>query len=890
MRSSYTFLKNYFNSFSIALLSLFLILGINGNIYGQLSVSTNFANNNGASVIIFTFYNGNSYPVDIKSIGTYAGTTGAKTAQLWTKPVTGFGQATNASVNVTNGWTLQSTESVTTTANTTATVGATAPIILSGITFSVPANSYYLFCVSLGTSIRYSTLGTQPGIFTSDGCTINCTAGNGFGGSLTSPANTPRGFIGIINFAPSYIPTPLDLGVSSFLKPLGSKKCFGTDTIVVRLKNYGTATADFSVTPTDLTVITTGPNAGTYTLAINSGTLASNATEDFTLSTTYDLSNIGTYKLKGYTTVAGDGSPLNDTTNLTITKKPFFTTSVLPNDSLCLGVPAQLNANISPLKQVGSGIIANSSTAYPAPYGNNYEAAKHQFLFLASELTSAGLSAGNINSISFNATNLNGTDPLTNYNISIATTTLNNITTFQTTGFTNYFSATSYTPVLGTNSHLFSSPFIWDGTSNIVIETCFDNSATVATNNVSITQSSTPFTSSIWFRADNNFTVCSTSTTSSGTMSQRPNISFEQPTVITYSWSPALELSATNIPNPIAIVSSSRTYSVSGTISGCMSYDTVRIYIKPTPAPDLGKDSVYCNLPVIINANTIADSYLWSNNTTGASLNVTGPGEYWVKATNTNGCESSDTVLVSLGALPIVTLGPDTAYCQGSTINLYAGFGNGNTYLWNTGSTASFITTGVTGTYSVVVTNSIGCKSSDIINVTSKLKPTVSMVFIGATTFCAADGIAKTLSEGTPSGGTYIGAGVNSISFLPNQAGQGTHIIIYTYTGPNGCSNTAKDTLIVNACVGIDEISQVNALNVCPNPNSGIFTLEINTNSTINGKISLASIDGKIVFNELLSGNGLITKSINITDLANGIYYLKLETEDGIKTYKVLKQ
>ena len=52
----------------------------------------------------------------------------------------------------------------------------------------------------------------------------------------------------------------------------------------------------------------------------------------------------------------------------------------------------------------------------------------------------------------------------------------------------------------------------------------------------------------------------------------------------------------------------------------------------------------------------------------------------------------------------------------------------------------------------------------------------------------------------------------------------------------------------------------------------------------------ITSIDGKVVLNDVIEGNGLITKSINIYDLANGIYYLKLETKDAIKTYKVLKQ
>lgn len=684
-------------------------------------------------------------------------------------------------------------------------------------------------------------------------------------------------------------PSPLDLGVSALINPLTSKRCYAVDTIVARVKNFGSATADFAVNATTVTVNTSGPNASTYTLALSTGTIASNASQDYTMTTTYNLSNIGTYKLKAYTTVVGDGSVLNDTTNLTVTRSPIFTTSALPNDSVCLGIPVQLNANFSPTKQLGTGILENTSTSYPAPFGNFYEGAKHQFLFLASELTAAGLVAGNINSMAFNATNLNGTDPLTNYNVAIATTTLTNITAFQTTGFTTYFSSASYVPVLGANTHTFSTPYVWDGVSNLIIETCFNNTPAGYSNNVSVTQSSTPFTSTVWRNADGVAALC-TQTTTSGSMNQRPNIAFEQPATITYTWSPAIELSASSISNPIANVTSTRTYTITGLTSGCMTYDTIQIFVKPTPTPNLGNDTLFCSLPVVLNANTTANSYLWNNASIGSSLNITTPGKYWVRGTNTNGCSNTDTIQVGLGASPIVTLGPDTAFCQGSNINLYAGVGTGNVYVWSTGATTSSISVNAIGTYSVLVTNTIGCQSSDIINVTSKVKPAVSLAFAAPTTFCVDDNTSKLLIEGTPSGGTYIGAAITGNNFIANQAGQGSHIVLYTIVGANGCSNTAKDTLTVNACVGIDELTNEMNFNVYPNPTTGIFTLDLTTNSDLKGVLYITSIDGKVVLTDVIEGNGLISKSINISDLANGIYYLKLETKDTIKTYKVLKQ
>lgn len=686
----------------------------------------------------------------------------------------------------------------------------------------------------------------------------------------------------------------IDVGVSAILKPLDNgSKCFnGTDTIKLQIKNNHTATHDISVRNIPVKVIVSGPNPQTYTLALTSGTLAGGATLDTTITLNYDMSRTGIYNFKAFTELPFDASSANDTITLSITKKPIFTITATPNDSVCRGTAVQLQVNTNTTNSVGTGTIVNTSTSYPAPYGNFYEGARHQFLFLASELSASGLVAGNINSISFNATNLNASDPLINYNVAVSTTTLISLSAIQTTGFTTYFSTPSYTPVVGTNLHTFSTPFVWDGVSNIIIETCFNNTPNGFSNNVSVSQSTTPFVSSIWYRMDGDPSVCS-STTVSGSMSQRPNVNFGQPSSLSYNWGPASGLSATNISNPlVASLNNTSVYTVTLTnnTSGCSAKDTIQLFVKPTPSPSLGNDSLFCSLPVTINANTAASNYLWNTGSIGSSLNVTSPGKYWVRATNTNGCVATDTMLVSLGYPPVVTLGADTAYCQGGTIKLYAGYGIGNVYQWNTGATTSSITVGTTGTYSVVVTNTLGCKASDTINVTSKPLPSVSLVFGGQTSFCPTDLTGRPLTEGTPSGGTYIGGGVTGNTFYPNQATQGTHVIIYSYTGANGCSNTAKDTLKVNACVGVEELTDNIGLNVYPNPNSGIFTLELNSSSDIDGHVHLMSIDGKLIYTEAISGNGLIKKSINISELADGIYYLRIETKTAVKTFKVLKQ
>jgi Lamin Tail Domain len=74
-----------------------------------------------------------------------------------------------------------------------------------------------------------------------------------------------------------------------------------------------------------------------------------------------------------------------------------ITSTVRPN--------VQINGQL-----IGTGTIQNSSTDYPAPYGNWYFGARHQLLFLASELSAAGITAGTIESLAFDVVS---TDPTT---------------------------------------------------------------------------------------------------------------------------------------------------------------------------------------------------------------------------------------------------------------------------------------------------------------------------------------------------------------------------------------------------------------------------------------------------------------------------------------------
>jgi hypothetical protein len=162
--------------------------------FSQSTISTNFTNNNGSGMITFNFQNTNATDVIITEIASATGTTGANSATLWYKP-TAINQTTMA-VSTATGWTQVATQPFTGVANTTTNIGQP---MLTGLSLIVPAGATYGLCLSITSSMRYSTIAAGSYTFPGGGCNLITGTDIGFGGTLTSGINN-RGFIGSVSF------------------------------------------------------------------------------------------------------------------------------------------------------------------------------------------------------------------------------------------------------------------------------------------------------------------------------------------------------------------------------------------------------------------------------------------------------------------------------------------------------------------------------------------------------------------------------------------------------------------------------------------------------------------------------------------------------------------
>lgn len=153
---------------------------------------------------------------------------------------------------------------------------------------------------------------------------------------------------------------------------------------------------------------------------------------------------------------------------------------------------------------------------------------------------------------------------------------------------------------------------------------------------------------------------------------------------------------------------------------GCSSQDAIHIQSHEQPIYPFGNDTSSC-YPITLDAQNLGFEYLWSNNSIERTNEISSSGTYSVQIYNL-GCSITDEIDITIDLIPIINLGYDLELCIGSEINLDAE-NPGLEYLWSTGDINQIITVNSSGNYSVTVTNQLGCKSSDNINITNIPSP-----------------------------------------------------------------------------------------------------------------------------------------------------------------------
>jgi gliding motility-associated-like protein len=293
----------------------------------------------------------------------------------------------------------------------------------------------------------------------------------------------------------------------------------------------------------------------------------------------------------------------------------------------------------------------------------------------------------------------------------------------------------------------------------------------------------------------------------------------------TYAWSvTGGSISGSSNSSAVNIswgASTSGTVTVTQTNSfGCDSTVTRTITLMPNPTPVITGPNNLCRLTgggYSVGA-VAGNSYAWS--VTGGSINGPSNGSAinvsWgnnpsgivtLTQTNTQGCDSTVSMPVTLNPYPLPVISGATTACQ-LTAGTYSVFNiPSNTYAWTvTGGSinGSAFANSVTiswgnaafGTVTVTQTNTFGCDSTVSMNVNLIMPPTP--VITGSTTVCAGSSTAYSVTSAsgnlfswTVTGGSIAGSPNSSaVNIIWGTGSSGT--VTVTQTNSYGCDSTVS--------------------------------------------------------------------------------------------------
>ncbi len=286
---------------------------------------------------------------------------------------------------------------------------------------------------------------------------------------------------------------------------------------------------------------------------------------------------------------------------------------------------------------------------------------------------------------------------------------------------------------------------------------------------------------------------------------------------------------------------------------------------------------------------TGANNYTWNTGATTATITDAPTSNMTYIATGTNtltNCSASATKNITVRPTPVVSIvASNTAVCEGSSVNLVAI--GATSYTWDNGTNSGFQTVNPTTNTTYTVLGSYGngnnCAGSTTQMITVNPLPNITALN-SPNVSCPGQNV------------TLSATGANTYQWIASSAYvQGNPVVVtpmtnttYSLTGTdaNGCSKTISISQSVVSCVGINErAATINGLSIYPNPNNGEFTIEL-----VNGQnktVEVMDVTGR----KLLSQNSSSDQfNVNINNFANGVYYVKVSTNDAVEVLKIVKQ
>jgi hypothetical protein len=159
------------------------------------------------------------------------------------------------------------------------------------------------------------------------------------------------------------------------------------------------------------------------------------------------------------------------------------------------------------------------------------------------------------------------------------------------------------------------------------------------------------------------------------------------------------------------------TYSVTGTnaVTGCQAQDAIQLTVNALPITNAGLDLAICvGDSIQLNASGAA-TYTWNNGVVNGTFLMPNMGSqiYVVTGTNAASCSSTDTLIVVVNDLPLLTLDTQYEACANNLPISISASASNVSFAWSTGAISNAIEVMDQGIFDLTVTDlNTGCENT----------------------------------------------------------------------------------------------------------------------------------------------------------------------------------
>jgi hypothetical protein len=362
-----------------------------------------------------------------------------------------------------------------------------------------------------------------------------------------------------------------------------------------------------------------------------------------------------------------------------------------------------------------------------------------------------------------------------------------------------------------------------------------------------------------------------------------------------YSWTPTGLVSNSSSANPSVFPISTTNFGVTGTDqNGCSNYAEIQITVVPNPTLDLPNAIEACEGSIVSLPGSAAID--WSGITPLADFTAQQSGYAIATLQNSNLCTTLDSIYLQVNPLPTPDVTGSVAVCANASYSEYSVISSGNAYSWSVsngelqgidnGNTAYIHwldmeygpTTFVTVTEHDYIT---GCEGSDTLFVAfSGLAPNTTNVNLldpnGSTLYSENHYAVMNWGSTIISNDVdeYIDGHEQYFTFLNFDTA------LRYYWIEAGDDSLCLTRTYYNAPVwqvGVEESQNFSAVNIYPNPTSGLLYISHESNVELSS-VRVFDLTGHLIKENLNPRN---QTSFDVSELPSGFYILKLVSSSG---------